>query len=322
MSSLGISAKIAAVVGSAQVLIMLVLWSVPSAPAGLAGVVLNVVLLAILALPVVLIWIIRPYVRSRDVADAGLQETNKRLQAEIQKHEELEEQLRERAIELETHMGQVEFNRSLIEEQAAGTVAIAEDLAAQKQEIEESKRESEHLANHDPLTGLPNRRHFETVLKLSVDLAQCSDTAIALLFIDLDNFKAVNDTLGHQRGDDLLKDVAERLQATVRGADVVARLGGDEFAVIAQGIRNINDRDIAVLAERVRAALAIPADTLGDIAVHATIGVATFPLDTADCKELVTYADQAMYAAKNQGRNRVVHYQNIAESSGVERRAS
>ncbi len=158
------------------------------------------------------------------------------------------------------------------------------------------------LANHDPLTGLLNRRRFEDELDHIMVASQRYGHAGALLFFDLDEFKDVNDTSGHQVGDELLKRVAESLQETAREADVVARLGGDEFAIILQEANEYSAGETADRFCRALIKIAVP----GINRVHrisASIGVAMFPEHGADPTELLAHADIAMYQAKAAGRN-------------------
>ncbi len=141
---------------------------------------------------------------------------------------------------------------------------------------EESRDRIEHLAHHDALTGLPNRRLFEDRLIQALAVAARARRRLALLYLDLDGFKEINDTLGHRAGDELLKVVAERLATTVRGGDTIARLGGDEFAVIQVELRSATDA--AVLAERLMAAAAKPM-RIGqqDVVIGASVGIALYP---------------------------------------------
>lgn len=174
-----------------------------------------------------------------------------------------------------------------------------------------SKKKSDALiweqANFDSLTNLPNRYMFHNRLEQEIKKANRSGSSIALILLDLDHFKEVNDTYGHNSGDVLLKEAAWRLSSCVRGVDTVARLGGDEFTVILGGLNNtisINRvvRDILHrMAEPFR---------LGDEVayVSASIGVTFYPQDAADMEVLVRNGDQAMYAAKNQGRNCVSYF--------------
>jgi diguanylate cyclase (GGDEF)-like protein/PAS domain S-box-containing protein len=173
------------------------------------------------------------------------------------------------------------------------------------------KKNSEQViwqqANFDALTGLPNRQMFSDRLEQEVKKAHRADLRMALLFLDLDRFKEVNDTLGHDMGDLLLKEAARRLTTCVRESDTVARLGGDEFTVV------LGELDDPASAERVAQAilreLARPFH-LGaeDVYVTASIGVTFYPEDAGDMDALLKHADQAMYAAKSQGRNRYSYF--------------
>ena len=159
------------------------------------------------------------------------------------------------------------------------------------------------LAEHDSLTGLPNRVRLRDALAEAAERWRRRGAEAAVLCLDLDGFKEVNDTLGHPAGDRLLQACAERLRACVRQLDTVARLGGDEFAVLMADIRG--PADVAVLAERVVATLAEPVALDGhEIAVTASIGAALLPADGEDPVSLLRNADIALYRAKAEGRNR------------------
>jgi diguanylate cyclase (GGDEF)-like protein/PAS domain S-box-containing protein len=170
------------------------------------------------------------------------------------------------------------------------------------------RRASEHSnwtkANYDDLTGLPNRSFFTHRLEESVKHSHRFGSPIALLFIDLDYFKEINDQFGHEAGDSLLKQTAERIHACVRESDTAARIGGDEFIVILKNLQNPGH--VEIVAEKIRQRLAEPFD-LGNhtIQISASIGVSLSPQDTTYATELVNHADSAMYASKNKGRNQV-----------------
>lgn len=177
-------------------------------------------------------------------------------------------------------------------------VAIFSDISQQK----ETEEMLERLAFYDPLTALPNRTLFRDRLTHEIAVARRSDTPLALMFLDLDRFKWVNDTLGHSAGDKLLKVVSERLQSCVRKSDTVARLGGDEFTIILSRvthpdlIHQIAQKIIDHIGE------AIPIQGK-DVHVGVSIGIATFPADGNDIETLNRHADMAMYQAKGTGRN-------------------
>jgi diguanylate cyclase (GGDEF)-like protein/PAS domain S-box-containing protein len=177
-------------------------------------------------------------------------------------------------------------------------VGVFTDITRKK----ESEWRLEHLAHHDALTDLPNRSLFRDRLFQAIKKSQRDEKALALLFIDLDRFKDVNDRLGHVAGDQLLVDAARRIASCVRNSDTVARLGGDEFTVVLQ---DVEDREAAAAVARdILKALATPF-ALDDesVTVSASIGIALCPLDASDPDTLTSAADQAMYDAKAQGRN-------------------
>ena len=164
-----------------------------------------------------------------------------------------------------------------------------------------------HLANHDALTGLPNRRHLTEKIKEAVASSKLSDTCYSILLIDLDRFKPVNDVYGHTVGDAVLCEIASRLQSVVREGDTVARLGGDEFAVICTAnAASENPREAASnLASRIIAKVSVPIDVGDDsFNVGASVGIALCPEHGKDQDELLKSADIAMYKAKRDGRGR------------------
>jgi diguanylate cyclase (GGDEF)-like protein/PAS domain S-box-containing protein len=177
-------------------------------------------------------------------------------------------------------------------------IAIHEDITAQ----EELEARIEHMAQHDPLTDLPNRTLFFERLRHDMALAARGSGRLALLFVDLDGFKAVNDRLGHQAGDQLLKDVAGRFRSCVRETDTLARLGGDEFTVLLPQVAGPDDA--AKVAGKIIACLGEPFSLDGERArVGASVGIALYPADAVEASELLNLADGAMYRAKEGGRN-------------------
>lgn len=181
-------------------------------------------------------------------------------------------------------------------------------------EIHAAEAKLKHLAHHDPLTGLPNRLLFDDRFNQAIELANRQQEQCVLLFLDLDSFKVVNDTLGHTMGDELLRVVAARLRGTLRGADTIARLGGDEFVVLAGGTSR---QYAAELAEKILATLRLPINLAGDrIMVSGSIGIAIYPDHGDDRHQLMRAADIAMYSAKAAGRNGYRFYaQDMAERS-------
>ena len=181
---------------------------------------------------------------------------------------------------------------------------------AQRRVMEERvlhAQQVEHLAFHDTLTGLPNRAFLTHLLAQSVQLGSRHDDAFALLFLDLDRFKMINDTLGHDAGDHLLKEAAKRLTASVRENDFVARLGGDEFVIV---LSRVSRRDqIEPIAKKMLSAVREPFMLAGqDCHVSVSIGVALYPFDGLDEQTLMKSADMAMYQAKLLGKNNVQYY--------------
>jgi diguanylate cyclase (GGDEF)-like protein len=171
----------------------------------------------------------------------------------------------------------------------------ADDKARADQRIE-------YLATHDSLTDLPNRVMFSQLLHFSIEAARRYDRQFAVLFIDLDRFKIINDSLGHEAGDALLVEIASRLRSSVRACDVVARLGGDEFVVIIAETTAI--ADIERIAENLLTVLSRPVQLSGhECHTTASIGIATYPTDGTDEQTLTKNADIAMYLAKEDGKN-------------------
>src|SRR5579885_2785198 len=177
-------------------------------------------------------------------------------------------------------------------------VAVFSDIS----EVKADRRRLEHLATHDPLTGLVNRAEFERQCTEAMIMAERDRSAAAVLFIDLDAFKFVNDSYSHGIGDRLLVLVAERIQKQLARGDLAGRIGGDEFTVLARGL--VLREDAAALAGRLLATLSEPfvVDEY-EIVLSASIGIAGFPLDGTDAPALIANADAAMYAAKTEERN-------------------
>jgi len=169
-------------------------------------------------------------------------------------------------------------------------------------ERKQAEEHLHHLAHHDPLTGLPNRTYFHDSVRKQIARTRRGDKQFALLLLDLDRFKGVNDVLGHQQGDQLLRAVSQRLCSTVRETDIVARLGGDEFAILQTEIGRTDDA--VTLAQKVIEALEQPFELEGqEINTTASIGITVHPTDGVDVDALLKNADLAMYQAKAEGRN-------------------
>jgi len=182
-------------------------------------------------------------------------------------------------------------------------VAVFNDMTERKDAEEVIARQ----ATYDLLTNIPNRALFIDRLSQETALAEKGDHGVALIFIDLDDFKKVNDTLGHSAGDEVLRIAADRIAQNIRSVDTVARVGGDEFAVIAPKLHEVIDAE--PIAKRILDALVAPMAVQGqDIQVAASIGIAIYPADSADGEELLRDADIAMYRSKNSGGSSIEFY--------------
>ncbi|MEG2032651.1 MAG: EAL domain-containing protein [Janthinobacterium sp.] len=169
-----------------------------------------------------------------------------------------------------------------------------------------------YLAHVDPVTELPNRHEFNDALAYALARADRQDSSVGLLLLDLDNFKVVNDTLGHHCGDQLLKMVAKRLMVILRTTDIICRIGGDEFVVIVEPADDASE--MASVARKILAVLAAPFDLEGhQLYVRASIGVSLYPFDARDVATLTRNADTAMYHAKHQGKNCFAVFQSDME---------
>jgi len=176
-----------------------------------------------------------------------------------------------------------------------------------------ASRELEFLARHDSLTGLLNRRALGERLGLTLARCRRHRRGFALLFVDLDGFKRVNDELGHDRGDALIRAIADRIRAMTRETDVASRVGGDEFTIVIEELEA--EKDIRTYAERLLASLTRPIEIGGvELAPGASIGIACFPSDATDVAGLLRAADLAMYDAKALGGDRIRFFSSLASS--------
>jgi diguanylate cyclase (GGDEF)-like protein len=191
-------------------------------------------------------------------------------------------------------------------------------LEEERKQLLAASEQIEHLAYHDALTGLPNRNLFLDHLRLALALAGREGRMVAVLFLDLDRFKTINDSLGHASGDELLRTVADRLRACLRQGDTVARLGGDEFTVLLPEV--LDEGDAVRVAEKLLDRIRQPMMLQGrEIVVTGSIGVSRFPADGDVPEELVKKADVAMYQAKQQGRDGFEVYLPDMDAGALER---
>jgi diguanylate cyclase (GGDEF)-like protein/PAS domain S-box-containing protein len=182
-------------------------------------------------------------------------------------------------------------------------VAVINDIT----EARQYERRLHHLAHHDPLTGLANRTLLQDRLEQAIQLAQRNRAVGALAFLDLDNFKHINDNLGHDVGDAVLREIAARLRANMRDVDTVARVGGDEFVLVINGQSTAGQ--VADLVERIRRSVSAPVEAGGrEVVTGASIGVSLFPRDGKTVDKVMRAADAAMYHAKSLGKNNCQFY--------------
>src|SRR5256885_690376 len=187
---------------------------------------------------------------------------------------------------------------SLTSLEGGGFVCVVRDITERTYAEEQIK----HLAYHDALTNLPNRLLFKDRVTVALSHAQRDNSRLAVLFLDLDRFKVINDSLGHNIGDQLLQAVAARVHDCVRDSDTLARLGGDEFTLLLPGL--IRSDDAAPVAQKILDAVRSPFHIEGrEFYISTSIGISLFPEDGSDAETLIKNADTAMYQAKEQGRD-------------------
>lgn len=197
-------------------------------------------------------------------------------------------------------------HRKRMEEELRRTAA---ELVQSNAELRQAGDNLRHMAYHDPLTGLPNRKLFQERFIQSIEWAETNQHVVALLFLDLDGFKLINDTQGHVVGDLLLKSVAQRLKGCLRGSDTVARLGGDEFVVILPGIP---ESQVDRVAKKILKTLAQPFVIQShSVTITTSIGISLYPFDGKQFDKLIVEADQAMYRAKEAGKNQYMFAHHI-----------
>lgn len=229
--------------------------------------------------------------------------------------EALLRKLRDPNPRLPLQIGQLHKNGSLLNVEIRGhrldlpqgqILSFTTDDVTVRRKVEaqllEKQQHLDHLAHHDQLTGLPNRHYLQAHLPTAIEEARNTSTIMAVLFLDLDRFKHINDTRGHETGDKLLKAVAQRIRATVRIEDVVVRMGGDEFIVVLKSVRS--SEQVNETAARINEALSAPVPVDGrPLVTTVSIGVSLYPRDGANLGELLRHSDTAMYQAKDRGRN-------------------
>jgi diguanylate cyclase (GGDEF)-like protein len=222
-----------------------------------------------------------------------------------------------------SHAALVEHNRKLEERVAERTRELDQSNILLRQEVRQHQiaaERAEYLAYYDSLTTLPNRSLFSKLLNQAISLARRDAKQLAVLFVDLDRFKNINDTLGHEAGDLLLQEVGKRLQGCLRESDTVARLGGDEFVVLLPTLRD--PADIEVLAHKILAATGKSFVAHGqEFRVTASVGASIFPKDGDDEQSLMKNADIAMYQAKEDGKNNFQFYSAQMNTHSFERLA-
>jgi diguanylate cyclase (GGDEF)-like protein/PAS domain S-box-containing protein len=210
-------------------------------------------------------------------------------------------------------------DRTEILPRGAGQRALTQGMIFDITDRKRAEQELSHRASHDPLTGLPNRDQFRAALDEAIASAETHEGSVAVMYVDLDDFKLVNDGFGHEVGDELLAAVAQRLSRATRATDVVGRDGGDEFLVLLPNLPGSHEeatRAAEMSATRVRDALVEPVSA-GSVEIHVStsIGVSLFPFDAADTQTLLKHADAAMYDAKAAGRDARRFYEPGARDS-------
>jgi diguanylate cyclase (GGDEF)-like protein/PAS domain S-box-containing protein len=191
------------------------------------------------------------------------------------------------------------LNMELLDAPPSATILVSIIDISQRKALEEQLRK---MALHDSVTGLPNRTLLAEHIEHAFTLARRHQNKVALLFIDLDHFKAVNDRFGHEAGDALLKQIAQRLSGCLRASDLAARLGGDEFVVVLEELHQ--PEQAMAVARKIITELGLPYQVSAtDITIGASIGVALYPDHATQADLLLRYADQALYTSKDKGRN-------------------
>ncbi|MCX5849708.1 MAG: EAL domain-containing protein [Deltaproteobacteria bacterium] len=210
-----------------------------------------------------------------------------------------------------------ETNISLVidkNNQPVGILGVIRDITERRQMEEKIN----YMATHDTLTGLPNRLMVSQLLNHAIQAARRNQRQFAVLFIDLDRFKIVNDTMGHEAGDQLLKEIATRFKQLLRTMDIVGRLGGDEFIILIEEVKDSSQ--VAIIAQKILSSIIKPLVLLGEEChVTASIGISIYPIDGKDEQTLMKNADMAMYFAKEEGKNNYQFYSKNIQAQTFER---
>ena len=210
---------------------------------------------------------------------------------------------------------------SMLREANSNLVIATMEAHRLTEQVESAKIELDHLAHHDVLTNLPNRMLMQDRLSQAIEVAHRQRRQLAVMFMDLDRFKHINDSLGHAVGDQLLQSVAQRLVASVRHSDTVSRQGGDEFLLLLSYVEHADDA--ALSAQKILTALAEPHHIGGsNLHISVSIGISIYPDDGLDAQTLIKCADTAMYYAKGNGRNNFKFFEPTMNTRAVQRQAT
>jgi diguanylate cyclase (GGDEF)-like protein len=266
-------------------------------------------------------------VSRRDYSVRAPQESSDEIGLLVRSFNRMLDAIQRRDRQLEAHRDKLDGE---VRRRTARLEEVVDRLKSEVQQRKQAEERFRYVAYHDVLTALPNRQLLRERLELAMRTARRERHRVALLFLDLDRFKEINDSLGHAVGDTLLKQVAERLIGCVRGSDGVTRMGrpddhstvsrqgGDEFTVLLSRINGIND--ISRIASRVLTSLQEPFQLNGqEIVIGASIGIATFPDDGTDAETLLKHADAAMYYAKASGRNDFAFFNESMRAAALQR---
>ena len=207
---------------------------------------------------------------------------------------------------------------SMVQQANARLVISAIEAHKLAEQVETTKAQLHHLAHHDVLTGLPNRMLLQDRISQAIELARRQGTQLAVLFMDLDRFKNINDSLGHAVGDRLLQSIAQRLVECLRHSDTISRQGGEEFVVLLSTIKHAENAVLS--AQKILAALTVP-HLINELELHisVSIGISTYPEDGLDAETLIKNADSAMYHAKESGRNNYKFFEQDMNVRAIQR---